>query len=89
MFGDAGDAELIQAVRAHGNFSEYVPLGLILLALVRAGTQSDLPLSACCVCMCVCVCQLLSMCHSRRLSPPFIWVQVESQGKAKPLAITG
>jgi uncharacterized membrane protein YecN with MAPEG domain len=37
VFGDGGDPEMSQAIRAHGNFAEYVPLGLILLGLVRAG----------------------------------------------------
>lgn len=31
--GAGGVAELEQAIRAHGNFAEYVPLGLILLGL--------------------------------------------------------
>lgn len=30
--GDGGERTLIKAVRAHGNFSEYIPLALILLA---------------------------------------------------------
>jgi hypothetical protein len=33
--GDGNDAALNQAIRAHGNFVEYVPLALILLALVE------------------------------------------------------
>ena len=32
--GDGGDKALSQAIRAHGNFTEYAPMGLILLALV-------------------------------------------------------
>ena len=31
--GDGGDAELSRRVRVHGNFAEYVPLALILIAL--------------------------------------------------------
>lgn len=31
--GDGGIDELTRAIRAHGNFSEYVPLSLILLAM--------------------------------------------------------
>jgi uncharacterized membrane protein YecN with MAPEG domain len=30
--GTGGDAELEKAVRSHGNFTEYAPIGLILLA---------------------------------------------------------
>ena len=30
--GDGDIKELQQAIRSHGNFAEYVPLGLILLA---------------------------------------------------------
>lgn len=31
-----GVAQLVQAIRAHGNFAEYVPLALILIGLVEA-----------------------------------------------------
>ncbi len=34
--GDGNVAELGQAIRAHGNFAEYVPLALILIALLEA-----------------------------------------------------
>lgn len=34
--GDGNVAELGQAIRAHGNFAEYVPLALILLGLLEA-----------------------------------------------------
>ncbi len=30
--GDGGDKLLIKAIRIHGNFSEYIPLSLLLLA---------------------------------------------------------
>lgn len=33
--GAGGDAELARRVRVHGNFSEYVPLGLLMLALLE------------------------------------------------------
>lgn len=33
--GDGGDAELTRRIRAHGNFCEYVPLALIILATVE------------------------------------------------------
>lgn len=35
--GDAGDRSLGNLIRAHGNFIEYAPLGLLALALVEAG----------------------------------------------------
>lgn len=34
--GHGGDPRLERAVRAHGNFVEYVPLGLVLLLLAEA-----------------------------------------------------
>ena len=36
--GAGGVAELEGAIRAHGNFAEYVPLGLILLALLEGNS---------------------------------------------------
>jgi len=36
--GSGGHEVLDRAVRAHANFSEYVPLALLMLALVEAGT---------------------------------------------------
>jgi len=33
--GDGGDASLNRAIRVHGNFSEYVPLALIVIALAE------------------------------------------------------
>jgi uncharacterized membrane protein YecN with MAPEG domain len=33
--GDGGDAALQRAIRAHANFAEYVPLGLVLILLVE------------------------------------------------------
>jgi uncharacterized membrane protein YecN with MAPEG domain len=35
-FGDAGDTDLRGRIRAHANFAEYVPLILILVALLEA-----------------------------------------------------
>jgi uncharacterized membrane protein YecN with MAPEG domain len=34
--GDAGNPEMLRAMRVHSNFSEYVPLGLLLMLLVAA-----------------------------------------------------
>jgi uncharacterized membrane protein YecN with MAPEG domain len=34
-FGDGGNASLQRAIRGHANFSEYVPLALILLAILE------------------------------------------------------
>ncbi len=34
-FGDAGDKLLMRAIRVHANFSEYVPLVIILMALAE------------------------------------------------------
>ena len=34
--GDAGNPEMLRAMRVHSNFSEYVPLGLLLMILVAA-----------------------------------------------------
>jgi len=38
--GDAGDPTLQRLIRAQGNFIEYAPMGLILLALVEVGVTS-------------------------------------------------
>ncbi|HEX4871440.1 MAG TPA: MAPEG family protein [Nevskiaceae bacterium] len=35
--GDGGQPALLRAIRAHGNFAEYVPLALILIGLVESG----------------------------------------------------
>ncbi|BFM18296.1 MAPEG family protein [Maricurvus nonylphenolicus] len=40
-FGDEGDKELLCRMRAHGNFVENVPMGLILLAMVEAAGAAD------------------------------------------------
>jgi hypothetical protein len=34
--GDGGREDLQQAIRSHGNFAEYVPIGLILLGCLEA-----------------------------------------------------
>ncbi|WP_376695044.1 MAPEG family protein [Wenzhouxiangella sp. EGI_FJ10305] len=38
--GSGGHESLNLAVRAHANFAEYVPMSLIMLALVEAGTAA-------------------------------------------------
>lgn len=40
LFGDGGDATMTRAVRAHGNFAEYVPLVLLMLFLYEYGGGS-------------------------------------------------
>ncbi len=38
--GDSGSTEMLRAMRVHSNFAEYVPLALVLLALLAAGGAS-------------------------------------------------
>ncbi|MEZ5818794.1 MAG: MAPEG family protein [Hyphomicrobiaceae bacterium] len=33
--GDGGDDQLLRRIRVHGNFAEYVPLALLLMALME------------------------------------------------------
>ncbi len=40
LFGDKDDFELTLVSRAHGNFTEYVPMFLILLALLESANVS-------------------------------------------------
>ena len=42
--GDAGDAILHERIRQHGNFIEWVPLGLILMALAEASGANSIAL---------------------------------------------
>ena len=42
-FGDGGNPEMMRALRAHGNNTEYVPIALILLVLAHS-LGSGLPL---------------------------------------------
>lgn len=39
-FGDKGDIGVIRIVRGQANFAEYVPLALLLMALLEMGRQS-------------------------------------------------
>lgn len=41
LFGDGGDTAFLRRIRAHANFIEYVPLALILVALLEAGGGSQ------------------------------------------------
>lgn len=40
--GDGGDKEMLKRIRTFGNFTEYAPMGLILLALVEYSGGSSL-----------------------------------------------
>ena len=40
--GDGGDASLAQAIRAHANFAEQVPLALLLIVLVETTSAATL-----------------------------------------------
>jgi hypothetical protein len=35
IFGDGGSAVLLQRIRVHGNFVEYVPMGIVLLLVLE------------------------------------------------------
>jgi hypothetical protein len=40
LIGDGGDADLLQRIRAHANFAEYVPICLILIAALELSYQN-------------------------------------------------
>ena len=44
-FGDAGEHALTSAIRAHGNLTEYAPIGLILIGLLEANGAGHAPLA--------------------------------------------
>ena len=44
-FGDAGDQALTSAIRAHGNLTEYAPIGVILIGLLEASGAAHKPLA--------------------------------------------
>ena len=46
LLGDGADEPLQRRIRAHANFAEYAPLGLILLALCEAQGAPPLVLHA-------------------------------------------
>ena len=39
--GDGGDPVLLRRIRAHGNFAEYVPFILLMIAMLELGRQSS------------------------------------------------
>jgi uncharacterized protein len=45
--GDAGDKVLLSRIRAQGNFSEYAPLGVLLLAVAEMQGEGALWLHLC------------------------------------------
>jgi uncharacterized membrane protein YecN with MAPEG domain len=45
-YGDGGNEKLIRRIRAHANFAEFVPLILILVALLEARATSRLTIHA-------------------------------------------
>lgn len=51
--GDGGHSDLVQAIRAHGNFSEYVPISLILLILAELDHGHPLILGGLAVLICL------------------------------------
>jgi len=40
VLGDGGNKEMLRAIRAHGNFIEYVPMALILLVILALHGES-------------------------------------------------
>jgi uncharacterized protein len=42
IFGDGGNAILLQRIRVHGNFTEYVPMVLLLMLLLELNGASPL-----------------------------------------------
>jgi uncharacterized membrane protein YecN with MAPEG domain len=42
--GDGGDRHFLQFIRAHGNFSEYVPLVLVMLLIAEINGTNDVML---------------------------------------------
>ena len=48
LFGDGDNRELRSAIRAHANFAEYVPIIVLMVALLEMSGASALR----CACMC-------------------------------------
>ncbi len=40
LIGDGGDVDLLQRIRAHANFAEYVPICLILIAAIELSYEN-------------------------------------------------
>lgn len=40
--GDGGDADMLRLIRGHANFAEYVPLILVMMAMLEYSGASDL-----------------------------------------------
>lgn len=38
--GDGGDPRMLRVIRGHGNFAEYVPLALLMMAILELGRSS-------------------------------------------------
>lgn len=51
--GDRGHPEMQRAMRVHANFAEYVPLGLIMLALMELGGAAAWLVHVLCLCLLV------------------------------------
>jgi uncharacterized membrane protein YecN with MAPEG domain len=49
--GDAGNQQLLRAMRVHSNFAEYVPLTLLLVFLVESGGAHSALVHALCLCL--------------------------------------
>lgn len=44
--GDGGDADMLRRIRGHGNFAEYVPFILLMIALLESGGLNSLVIHA-------------------------------------------
>ena len=44
VLGDGGNREMLRAIRAHGNFIEYVPMALILLVILELNGGNEIVL---------------------------------------------
>ena len=69
LLGSGGDTELERRIRAHGNFSEYIPLALILLGFMEAQRNSIYVLHALCLLLLI-----GRICHAIAMSrPSTVW----------------
>ncbi len=51
--GDRGDEQMLRAMRVHANFSEYVPLSLLLIYMLEVQSGTSLLIHALCICLIV------------------------------------